>query len=553
MSDKGAESNLDGFAEGDDPREQRVGELLNEFLDRRLRGEAVSEDQFLAANPDVADELRRHLDGLAMIDRLGAQADDATVALGTPRAGSSDLRERLEEEPIGLPEIEGYDLIREIGRGGMGIVFKAVQRSTKRPVALKVLLEGPFASEQARRRFEREIELAAQLRHPCIVPIYDSGRSGGRMYYAMEYVHGQALSEYVRTHALPQRDRLKLFLRICGAVSYANLRGVVHRDLKPANILVDADGEPRVHDFGLAKMGGAQDMTTSVTAQIIGTPAYMAPEQVTGDPTAVDPRTDVYSLGIILYELVTGRMPYPTTGALGQVLNHITQTDPERPSRLDRDVSSELEAILLKALAKRKDDRYQSVSALADDVSRYLAGEPIQARPAGALYLLGKALWPHRHLVAVVSLMIVLGGVGLVIVFQARGAADSQRRERQQLEMQLAAERLRAKEAELEAERKRQEELRLRDQQWAELITRRLQELQLPPDAGDRLAKRTDGLLQGLAPKNPSMLLTRTLGQGLEALGQAMQDPAAQSAATQPATQPAAAEPNASTTQQSGE
>lgn len=470
--------------EDSDPREERLGELVNDFFDRRQRGEALTVEGFVASHPDYADDLRKHLDGLRLLGQFGSSNDQTLPASPTapgPRK-SSDAQALTPGPPVILPDIEGYEVQRELGRGGMGVVFKALQHSTKRVVALKVLIEGEFASDASQRRFEREVELAAQLRHPNIIPIYDSGRSGGRMYYAMEYVHGRPLTEYLRAHNPPVEERLRLFIRICGAVAHAHLRGVVHRDLKPANILVDADGEPHVLDFGLAKIGGMRDMAMSITAQVIGTPAYMAPEQVAGDPTAIDPRTDVYSLGIVLYEMLLGSMPYPTTGALGDTLNHITGTEPVAPRKKNRSVSRDLETIVLKALAKRKDERYQTAHALSADVSHYLAGEPIEARRASALYLIGKALWPHRHFAAAVALILILGGSLLFVLMRQRTANLAQQTEMNR----VLKERIEADERAAAARAEKEQS----DEMWARRFSEILRNA--PKEVIDRFAQQAE-------------------------------------------------------------
>ncbi|MBN2560076.1 MAG: protein kinase [Phycisphaerae bacterium] len=395
------------------PDEERIGELINEFFDRREGGEDLTADGFLAEHPEHASELRGHLGGLDLIAAMDPSSGQQTTLPGgrPPPPKGSSAEDQLGSQTRPLPEVAGYDIVKQIGRGGMGVVFKAIQLSTKRAVALKLLLEGPLASESSRRRFEREIALAAQLRHSNIIPIYDSGAAEGRMYYAMEYVHGLALSNFLRVHKIDIRAKLRLFAKIAHAVSHAHQRGVVHRDLKPSNILIDGASEPHILDFGLAKASALGDLTTSITAQVIGTPAYMSPEQAAGDPDAIDTRTDVYSLGVVLYEMLTGRMPYDTSGAVGKVLQNVADADPTPPSKHDSRIGGELSAILLKALEKNKEDRYQSVDAFCGDVQRYLAGEPISAKPASSIYLLRKAIRNNRLAVAFCALVVVFAAI----------------------------------------------------------------------------------------------------------------------------------------------
>jgi len=222
----------------------------------------------------------------------------------------------VEEEPpqSGAGEnVEGYQVLSEISRGGQGVVYKAVQTATHRTVALKVLREGPYATERERRRFEREIDLAAGLDHPNIVTVYESGMTEDRPYFAMQYVRGQPLDRHVREKESGVEETLRLFLKVCGAVNHAHQRGVIHRDLKPANVLIDGEGEPHVLDFGLAKAAGAaltgEGRPVTETGQFLGTLAYASPEQTKGDPGLIDIRTDVYALGVMLYEALTGEYP----------------------------------------------------------------------------------------------------------------------------------------------------------------------------------------------------------------------------------------------------
>lgn len=300
--------------------------------------------------------------------------------------------------------VRGFTLLEEISRGGQGVVYRAVQIATKRQAAIKMLLGGAFASERQRQRFEREIEIAARLRHPNIVSVFESGLAAdGTPYVAMEYVEGVALDRFAEDRLGVGRkgDRarvdavMRLVWLIASGVGHAHTAGVIHRDLKPSNILVNAAGNPRVLDFGLARaIDRAHDVST--TQEFVGTPAYASPEQLGGDPATVDARTDVYALGLILYRMLTQKSPYSCEGSLAELARHAIGTEPTPPSRYLPRLPSDVETIVLKCLAKDPARRYANASALASDIDDYLSGRPISARRDSTVYVLQRLAMKHR-------------------------------------------------------------------------------------------------------------------------------------------------------------
>ncbi len=376
----------------------------------------------LAGTP--ADPARRgHLevcpvcrDRLAELRANNELLRDVLTASRAPRAGTDN-------RGTTAVRIEGYDLLGEIRHGAQGIVYKAVQRATRRVVAVKVLLEGRLAVANRRQRFEREIEVVAALRHPFIVTVYDSGiTDDGRLFFAMEYVEGRPLDEFVQEQRAANRqplslaEALRLFCDICDGVNHAHQRGVIHRDLKPGNILIDADRHPHIVDFGLAKAVGydsvvSQASVVTAAGQFMGTLAYAAPEQFRGDPDVIDVRTDVYALGVILYELLTGRLPHPPGASLNETIRAVLDTDPPPPSLVAEEhtrINDELDTIVIKALAPAPARRYQTAGELADDLRRFLRGDPIDARRDSQWYVLRKTLHRYRWPVSVGATFVVL-------------------------------------------------------------------------------------------------------------------------------------------------
>lgn len=324
----------------------------------------------------------------------------------------------------------GYEIVREIHRGGQGIVYEAVQSGTQQRVAIKVLREGPFASSSEKVRFEREARVLGQLTHPNIVTIHHTGRAHGCFYFVMDFVAGDSIDTYVSRHDLSIRQILAIFAKVCDAVHSAHLRGVVHRDLKPSNVRVDEQGEPHVLDFGLAKLARSDtapvSRTTGVTVsgQFLGSLPWASPEQANGDPECIDLRTDVYSLGVLLYQLLTGKFPYTVIGHMRDVMEQILEANPIRPSVIRREIDDEVETILLKCLNKESERRYQSADALTCDVRHYLADEPIDAKRDSTLYVIRKQMRRHRVPLAVASciLLLIIGSsiVAWMLYGQAR-------------------------------------------------------------------------------------------------------------------------------------
>ena len=307
--------------------------------------------------------------------------------------------------------LAGYEILHELHRGGQGVVYKALQKTTHRTVALKVLLHGVLASERQRRRFEREIDIAASLQHPGIVTVHDSGQTDdGRHFFAMEYIEGAPLDEHF-AGSRATGAVLSLFIEIARAVSHAHQRGVIHRDLKPSNILVTPDGVPRIVDFGLAKAAGPGALATlpvTCAGEFMGTLAYASPEHVSGNPDRMDVRSDVYSLGVMLYESLTGCLPYPMTGALDEIVRSIKRSEPRslRSPHGSR-IAPDLDAVVRRALAKRLDDRYESAAAFADDLERVRAGRAVDARPRTLLYIVRKTMSRHPAWSVAIALAVV--------------------------------------------------------------------------------------------------------------------------------------------------
>jgi serine/threonine-protein kinase len=438
--------------------ESRVQLLLDEMLDAQRTPEEIC-----GSCPELLPEVRKRWQQIRFLDAeiealFPPQGRDADLTR-TPTPASASSSERAGEN---LPHVPGYVVEGVLGRGGMGVVYKARHLRLGRPVALKMLLAGAYAGPHELARFQREAEAVAGLRHPNIVQVYDVGSHEGQPYFTMEFVEGGSLAEQLNGAPRPAHQAAALLATLADAVRVAHHGGIVHRDLKPANVLLTADGLPKISDFGLARrLGGGPALTQSGAA--VGTPSYMPPEQARGKAPAPGPPSsspsglllgDVYALGAILYELLTGRPPFRGETAAETVLQVIYQ-DPVPPSRLNARVPRDLEVVCLKCLHKDPQRRYPSAAALAEDLRCFLRGDAVAARPEGRLERLARGVRRRPTLAVgltgVLLLTAALVGGGLWIRSE-RAAAD---RAREQLDRQERARRDQAVAARLAAVRLR--------------------------------------------------------------------------------------------------
>jgi WD40 repeat protein len=404
----------------------RVSELLLRWEELREQGQPASPEELCRDCPEQLPELRRLIQALeAMEPALASESEAATF----PPVPSEDG-----DRTGPAPTVAGYEVLGELDRGGMGVVYKARHVALNRVVALKMILAGGHAGEHELTRFRTEAEAVARLRHPNIVQIYEVGEQDGKPFFSLEYCEGGSLESKLGGTPLPPRDAARLVETLARAMEAAHAVGVVHRDLKPANVLLTGDGQPKISDFGLAKKLDAGTGQTA-SGDVMGTPPYMAPEQAGGRSKEVGPPADIYALGAVLYECLTGRPPFKAARPLDTLLQVLSE-EPVRPRLLQPRTPADLETICLKCLEKQPGRRYGSAGALADDLGRFLVGKPVQARPVSGAERALK--WVRRHpartaayALLVLALVLGLGGGSVARLWQkaevARDEAEAAR------------------------------------------------------------------------------------------------------------------------------
>jgi tRNA A-37 threonylcarbamoyl transferase component Bud32/tetratricopeptide (TPR) repeat protein len=400
-----------------DAKSQQVDAAIADYLEAIERGAPRDRDDFLRNHPDMADELREFFADYDALQQAAPRSGLASAATSVAN-GSRDAAPFAVGD---LPRTFGqFVLLKEIARGGMGVVYKARQATPARIVALKMILTGRLASPREVERFHVEAQAAAALDHPNIVPVFEVGQVDDQVYFTMGFVGGCSAAERIAESPLPPRAAARIVRDAAGAVHYAHGQGIVHRDLKPGNILLDDDERVRVTDFGLAKRHSDEDAHITKTGQLLGTPNFMSPEQLSGRTDDIGPESDVYSLGATLYAMLTGRPPFQAA-SIADVLRQVAEQDPAPPRRLDAAIPRDLETIALKCLEKHPARRYASAQGFADDLERFLRDQPIMARratPWERAFRWGRRNPVAAGLAAAVAALVVLA-VGVLVASNA--------------------------------------------------------------------------------------------------------------------------------------
>src|SRR5437870_4053339 len=350
---------------------------------------------------------------------LGPLADEAVAPTGRDDPGRVEKlpHDSAPSRPADvLRDYGDYELLEEIGRGAQGIVYRARQKRLNRTVALKVIGLGQWATQAHLKRFRLEAEAAASLDHPCIVPIYEVGERDGSCYFSMKFIEGGQLDEVAKRQAMSLRDAAQLIAKLARTVHHAHEHGILHRDIKPGNILIDAKGEPHLTDFGLARLVETESTVTR-TLEVLGTPSYMAPEQAAGNNSQLTSATDVYGLGAVFYQLLTGHPPF-AGGTTYETVRMVLETQPRQPRLCNPKVDRDLETICLKCLEKEPAKRYASAEALAEDIERFLRNEPIRSRRSSQLEHVWR--WCKRKalvasLIAALTIVVAIGLAGALL------------------------------------------------------------------------------------------------------------------------------------------
>jgi len=373
--------------------EERLAELAAQLADEMQHGALPNVDAVIKDHPELAEELRGLWATMLVADCVAAGASSSSKRDGNATAPiAKSAAHRVDANGTVLGD---YELVKELGRGGMGVVYQAQQLSLGRTVALKMILQNAMPSPADLARFRSEAENAARLDHPVIVPIYEVGQHDGQPFFTMKYVAGTTLARRLAEGPMNPREAAELLAPICRAIHFAHERGVLHRDLKPSNILIDEEGRPHVSDFGLAKRVET-DSNLTLSGAVLGTPSYMAPEQAAGKRGKVGRESDVYSLGTILYQMLTGRPPFQAASPVETVMMVVEQ-EPLPPRLLNPRADRELEMIALKCLQKPPELRYATAADLADDLEAYLADEPTAARSGQFMQVIARAFRETHH------------------------------------------------------------------------------------------------------------------------------------------------------------